>query len=209
MSDVAVTHPSSSASEVDLQTVNVAAMTREEFISAHRNRLFRPKGKRNYYVLPVDREPLERNGIALPLMHNGYLKPGVTVELALATLYDETWRFGRDRKEEQKASDDESRIAAYKKTRDAALAFYRDIDIEKLACRFAEMLGHPRSKNQDVWVENLLVAAYTGNFGDHLRIANTRSKALFGEIFGVKLPSTDRGTREMLAARAPWPLPSS
>jgi len=209
MSDLAVPHRSSSASQVNPQSVNVAAMTREEFLTAHRSHLYRPKGKRNYYVIPADREPFQTNALPLPLMHNGYLKPGVTVEQALGALYDETWRFGRDRKEDEKAREREERSAAYRDKRDAALAFYADADIDKLAQRLAELLGHPRSENQKEWVERLLVSAYTGEFGDHLRLLNKKSKILFGEIFGVKLPSTDKGTREMLAARAPWPLPGT
>ncbi|WP_046867178.1 hypothetical protein [Microvirga massiliensis] len=209
MSDLAAA-PVQPACDANIaSTPDVSKMGRDEFIAAHRNRLFRPKGKKNYYVVPVDREPLLRNAHALPQMSHGKLRPGVTLDDALGALYDETPAFGRVRKAEQREKDAQTAGAAYSDKCSAARAFYSGLDLETAAQRFADLLGQPKCASHKNWVEALLVAAHTGEFGDHLRLANKRSKALFGSIFGVKLPSTDKGTRELLAQRAPWPLPQS
>src|SRR5687768_6959873 len=80
MSDLAACDPQPAAPTCASPAVDLSAMTREEFVAAHRGRMFRPKGKQTFYVLPADREPYMRHAHPLPLMFHGKLRAGVTVD---------------------------------------------------------------------------------------------------------------------------------
>lgn len=194
---VAPQAPQPAAAAAEAETA-LEDMTREQFIAAHRTRIYKVKGRRKSGIIPITIDVAQAKATDIRYPTGTFTNDAD----AIGHIYDSWPSAGSNLKKKDQDAAREIARANYEEKLARVESAYEaaGLDIDKAANRMAELMGRERTDGHRNWMAEMAVAANDRKTPDHFLRANKASKKAFGEMWGIALPATDAETKAMIAS---------